>query len=357
MANLSVNYEHRITQIQNRLSEQDLGALFVHSSADVRWLTGFAGSVGYVLITDSGLILFVDSRYFDYANQLEAVKSDLVKVVLISTDGVEAQAKSLLIEPKLSFSLQDLAVIQYKKLLNLNIDLAELKNNMILEFRLIKDQFELEISTKALNIAEQAFVKVKAETVLPVTEKQFQQRLDAEMILLGADRPGFETIVASGPNSVQPHGHPTNREIQEGEFVVVDWGAEIDGYRSDTSRTIWWGKISAEQQHIYDSVKKALDKATEAIKPGVSYGEVMATARSVLAEADLDSYIQHPFGHNIGLEIHERPYFSDNESALISKGNLVALEPAVYVPNLGGVRLENMIYVEDKAETLNTLET
>jgi len=350
-----INYNIRFKSVQNALEKAQIYKFFVQDLQDIRWLTGFDGSVAHMILSQEKFFLLVDERYTSYAQKFVTENSKL-KVVQVSSSSLYSTIFDIIDGDLYNISGSNTSIDSLKKMQEARLEVSELDYDPIAELRLVKDGYERQTIFEALQCAETAFKKTK-QIELPITEKEFQRKLDSEMLIAGADKPSFETIVASGPNSLQPHSRPTNRTIEEGEFVIVDWGAEIDGYKSDTSRTIWWGEISAEQKRVYDAVKEAHYVAVEFMRPGMTYGEVTDSAVEVFEEHGFGDCFKHPFGHNIGLGIHEHPFFSQSEDTLIQSGHVFAFEPAIYVPGVGGVRLENLYCVaEEETMFLNSLE-
>ncbi len=354
------NFARRVADATHLQSQQSYDVLYLENLASIRWLTGFAGSVASAQIGSNGVELFVDSRYEEYANDLPAIQSGVAQLSIVrggATADVVVQRvsnKAVGVEPSL-------AAASYVQLKESCRQVEIVKSHCVTTLRRVKDSYEISLTKQAVAIAEQAFLETLSAKCIGESERSFRRSLDAQMLRLGAEGFGFDTMVLSGKNAAQPHGQPSKKRIEKSELIIVDWGAQLDGYRSDTSRTVFQGRLSKEAQLLFEAITEIVEVVTSKIIPGTTYGEVMQAAYSVLARYDhegttLADYIAHPFGHNVGLEIHEYPFFSLNETREILEGELVAFEPAIYVPDVGGVRIENMVHAtKNGAEVLNTL--
>jgi Xaa-Pro dipeptidase len=220
-----------------------------------------------------------------------------------------------------------------------------LANNLLRDLRKIKDEKEIELIKQACKIADIG-IKAAAEIIQPgIKEKEVAAEVEYAMRMAGSDGVAFETIVASGYCCAYPHGTFLEKIIQEGDLVVVDLGAIYKNYRSDITRTFMAGKASDKQTRIYQTVKSAQQKACEAIKHGVPSSKVDLAARRVIEEAGFGKYFVHNLGHGVGLEIHEAPILSPDSKDILEAGNVVTIEPGIYVPGFGGVRIEDTVLV------------
>ncbi len=351
---------------QNRtyevLSEAGVDCLVCFDAVSSRWLTGFSGSTGVVVVNAQAgtTTLIVDPRYTVSVRAEVDSWGDPTVVVEADTSvdsyGVIKNSAS----GRVGVVASRVTLAQANALGKVGVEVNELDTDPLLRLRLVKDQDEIANMRTALAAAEQGFIAAEDMLNNPgATEINVRSALESAMLGAGATEVGFPTIVASGPNSLSPHATPTDRTIRDGEFVIIDFGGAINGYKSDSARTLWRGELSEQQIEVYETVRQALEVSTSVIAPGATYGQVKEAADKVLNEAGYGEYILHPFGHNIGLDTHERPYFSEHDpdaSLEMQQGNIVALEPAVYVPDVGGVRVENLILVTaDGCEVMNTL--
>lgn len=231
-------------------------------------------------------------------------------------------------------------------------------NNLIRDLRKIKDEKEIELIRKACKLADIG-INTAAETIRPgVKEKEVAAEIEYAMRMAGSDGVAFETIVASGYCCAYPHGTFLEKIIQEGDFVVVDLGAIYKNYRSDITRTFIAGKASNKQMRIYQTVKSAQQKAYESIKQGILGSEVDLAARRVIEAAGFGEFFVHNLGHGVGLDIHEAPILSPESKDILEKGNVVTIEPGIYVPGFGGVRIEDTVLItQSTVEKLTTSPT
>jgi Xaa-Pro aminopeptidase len=314
----------------------------VTSLVNVRYLTGFTGSAGSLLITADGAgdVLCVDGRYVEQAaaeagdvERLEARGLTWVgeRVGTRVRLGVESSHLSWDAARGLVAALPGVAV--------------QPAAGHVEALRVTKDEVELRVITQACRIGDAAFDVVVQRMRPGMTERAVAQLLDAAMLDQGADEPGFRTIVASGPNGAYPHHRAGDRVVERGDLVTVDFGARVDGYTSDMSRTVALGQPSGELRRLYGAVARAQQAGVDAVVDGVEAGAVDAACRSVLAGAGLAEAFVHPSGHALGLEIHEEPFLREGSAARLPARATVTVEPGAYVPGLGGVRIEDVVVV------------
>jgi Xaa-Pro aminopeptidase len=220
-------------------------------------------------------------------------------------------------------------------------------NGIVEELRLIKDAGEAARIRAACAIADEALLQIRPRLGDGLTEIEFGLELDSRMRKLGAADLSFETIVASGPNGAKPHHRPSSRRIVDGDLVVIDFGALIDGYHSDMTRTVAVGDIGDERRNMLDVVLASQQAGVDAIRPGVAAAEVDAACRKVIVDAGLGEAFLHSTGHGVGLDIHEEPRVSTRSTATLRPGHVVTVEPGVYLPELGGVRIEDTLLVTE----------
>ncbi len=225
----------------------------------------------------------------------------------------------------------------------------------LLDIRSIKDEDEVAAMRQAARISETALDRVLAWVEPGVTEKAIARRLNEEMVALGAEGFAFESLILTGPNSALPHGNTSDRVLQADEFLLIDWGAKHAGYPADLTRTFCIGTPSAEMQKIYDAVRRANEAGTAAAGPGVSCHAVDQAARDVINEAGYGEYFIHRTGHGLGIETHELPQIAQGVDALLHPGMVFTVEPGIYIPGMGGVRIEDNVYITDSgAEVLTS---
>lgn len=333
----------------------DLGcdqAILVTALPNIRYLTGFAGSAGTVLVLPDACLLLVDGRYHEAA---QAVVPDTVDVVKLESGRQYPQMGELLRGVRAVLIDPSQITLEVHHALTEAMPTVELveRGGLPEKLRLTKDDGEIARIKRAADIAVAAFTEVLPDLGSGISEREFAWRLEAAMRRRGADGPAFPFIVASGPHSSQPHAHPTDRVIREGEPVVVDFGALVDGYHSDITRTVWVGDLDPRIRPIHRAATAAHRRGLEAARPGVAHAEVDAHCREAMAEHGYDTVL-HPSGHNVGLSIHERPYLSAQAHEPIGVGYVLTIEPGVYVPGVGGCRTEDTVVIrEDGPEILS----
>ncbi len=357
---------HRIEILRQVMAQRQLDALLVLIGENRRYLSGFSAedngfdeSSGALLIGAEQLILATDSRF-----EIQARQEAPGYAVRIYTKGLALELPALLAEirpRRLGFESRRLSVDQHSKIVaqlaraDLAAELvpvAELVENQ----RVIKSETEIEATRAALAIAESVFARLIGTLSPGMTEKQIAWALDRGLHEAGAEDLSFPTIVAGGPNSALPHAIPADRPVGAGEPLLFDWGVRLNGYCSDTSRTIVLGEAGNRFQHVYQTVREAQQKAIAAIRPGVAAREVDAVARDHIAASGYAGKFGHGLGHGTGLAIHEGPRLSPLSDTILAPGMLVTVEPGVYIEGWGGVRLENQVVVrQDGAEELNSL--
>ena len=344
-----------------------LDAVLVTNLLNVRYLTGFTGSNGALLVRTDGSDLFgTDGRYTTQAGvQVPDVELlvDRATVPALAAAAVRGRIG------RLGYESHDLTVDGLAALEKVLADAAaggavpELASvrRAVEAQRAIKDEDEIESLRRACAVADTALAELAAEGALRPgrTELEVGRELDARMLALGAEAPSFETIVAAGANSAIPHHRPDSTVLRDGDFLKLDFGATVDGYHSDMTRTVVLGGVGGEaadwQREIYELVAASQAAGRAALAVGVDVVEVDATARRVIADAGHGEHFTHGLGHGVGLEIHEAPGIGQLGAGTLAAGMAVTVEPGVYLPGHGGVRIEDTLIVTDDAPELLTL--
>lgn len=355
LAPLSVS--GRIDRVRTALAELDDDrpqALLVTTGANLRWLTGFSGSAGVLLIGPDRAVLATDGRYrTQAAEQLAA--SGVGDVIDLAIGGVQTQREALAAaagSTVVGLEAGDVtwaAVRTWEKVFEPSAVVAT--NGVVEGLRVVKDADEVARMEQAAAIADAALGSVlhllsDVRDGAVLTESAFAAALDHAMRLGGAEDRAFETIVASGENSAKPHARPGSRVIRVGDPVVVDFGAMFDGYRSDMTRTFCVGGApTGELALVFDVVSAAQVDGVAAVGPGVAAGDVDKACRDRIAEAGWAERFEHGSGHGVGLDIHEGPAVGAGSTAILQPGTVVTVEPGVYLPAIGGVRIEDTLVV------------
>ena len=356
--------ESRIARIRQTLSDQSLDALMVSVQENRFYLSGFDGhdaqfdeSAGVLIISDAHLVLATDSR-FTLQAQAEAPGFEIVcyqKGLKAELAGIAANLNIR----RLGFESARLSCkdhAAYAEALANCQPTVELvaTTNLVEPLRQIKSEEEIQRTVRALRLAESAFSEVVATLRPEMTERQVAWALEKAMREAGAQQLSFPVIVASGPNSALPHAIPTDRPLAPGEPIIVDWGARLDGYCSDTTRTLVIGRADDTFQRVFDTVVAARDMAIAAITAGASGTQVDKIARDHIEKSGYAGKFGHGLGHGTGLAVHEAPRLSPVRNDRLEAGMIVTVEPGIYLPGWGGVRMENQIVVlENGAQVLN----
>ncbi len=338
-------------RIQFILSSQELETIYITSPENLRYYSGFTGGEGALVLRQDSCLLFTDSRYLVQAAQ-EAPDFIIVDTAKTKpTDYLKEQRTEIL-----GFEGDYVTARAYEELKK---ELMETRfcsvSSAILRQRSRKDEREKQSLRQAAALADEAFSYVLPKLVPGVTEKEIAMELEWYMRKNGASAPSFPIICASGLRSAMPHGVATDKKLEKGDFVTMDFGCFFEGYASDMTRTVVLGQASDEQRKIYETVRKAQEEALSAISAGKSGKDIDALARTVIQNAGYGQYFGHALGHGTGLEIHERPVLSPKSEDILAKDMLVTVEPGIYIENLGGVRIEDLVIVtEDGCENLTT---
>ena len=335
----------RTDRIAAELKDPSHAAL-ITSPVSRQYATGFKSSAGIVFITQQKSYFLIDGRYYEKA----AEQADGVEVILL-TD-MRKQLYSIIEEHGIRvISIENKTVTvseleEYMKLFStLTVDPSGWLSSTLEKMRIIKSQEEIQKIEAAQRIAEAAFQKLITAIRPGMTEKQVASVLNFYMMDLGADGISFDTIAASGINSACPHAVPTDKPLQSGEFLTLDFGAVVDGYHSDMTRTVVIGKPDEEMAKVYNAVWGAQSDAIKAVHADVTGKLVDSVARSTLDAWGYEKYFTHGLGHGVGLEIHEAPTVSAKSPFTLHEGMVITIEPGIYIPHKYGVRIEDMVVV------------
>ncbi|MEM7287809.1 MAG: aminopeptidase P family protein [Actinomycetota bacterium] len=335
----------RADLVRSRFDAMEVDALAVTNLTNVRWLTGFTGSNGAVLVTSDSLSLFTDGRYADQApTQLAAagVSAELE----IGTDVVAAIDRAAGEGVRLGLEADHATWQVQQRLDTAGRSLVPVVGELV-ELRSRKDVGEIARIRAAAAIADETLAEVAPTMADRPTEREIALALDGGMRRRGATGAAYETIVASGPNGALPHARPTDRVIEAGDLIVIDVGALVDGYRSDMTRTFVIGQPTTEQDRQLEVVRESQAAGAATVAAGVAATEVDAACRAVIAEAGWEDRFTHGTGHGVGLDIHEQPRLNRISRDTLQAGQLVTVEPGVYLPGRGGVRWEDLLLVTD----------
>ncbi|QHE52923.1 Xaa-Pro peptidase family protein [Pontibacillus sp. HMF3514] len=329
----------KVTKLRKSLKDQDLDALLITNGKNRRYMTEFTGTAGVVLITQEDALFITDFRYMEQANE-EAKGFDIVQHTTPIHEEVASQAKRLGVK-RLGFEKQDVTFGLYETY-NQVVEAELVPTSGIVEkLRLIKNDDEIKILKEATEIADAAFDHILSYIKPGVKEIDVSNELEFFMRKQGATSSSFDIIVASGYRAALPHGVASDKTIQSGELVTLDFGALYKGYCSDITRTVAVGEISDELREIYDTVLAAQERGMKGLKAGITAKEADDLTRDYIKEKGYGEYFGHSTGHGIGLDVHEGPALSFRSQQTLESGMVVTVEPGIYVPNVGGCRIED----------------
>ena len=321
----------------DRLRESLEEPLLVTNGVNVRYLVGFASSNAALLVEPDRVRLFSDFRYAQAGRAVEGVE-------FVETKRSLVVALAELLEGRIGFEADVVTYTGWETLSGGGLDLVP-RRGLVEALRAVKDDQELDAIRRAGTITSEAYERFAEESFIGRTERDLAWRLDELFHELGADAPAFETIVASGPNSAKPHARPSDRTVGAGETVVVDAGATVDGYCADCTRTFATGSLPDELRSAYTTCLEGQLAGLEAVRAGVTGVEADAAAREKIEAAGLGDKFGHGLGHGVGLEVHEAPRLSRESTDTLAAGNVVTVEPGVYLEGLGGIRIEDLVIV------------
>lgn len=337
---------NRFQLIQNYMQQQHLDSVLISNRSNRRYFSGFTGSTGVLLIVKEQFYFVTDFRYIEQAT----IQCSGWTVVDVAEHGTYLKFYQKVLAEN---EVKTLGIEGDYTVYNAFAQIVEALPNVICQainldhLRMIKSYDEVDLIKKAIAITESAFDYILQHGLkVGVSEKEVALLLERKMIDLGAERIAFDTIVASGVRGSLPHGAASDKLIEEGDYVTFDFGCFYQGYASDITRTVCVGSnTNLEMKRIYEIVLEAQKRAVAAIKPGVTLGSIDKVARDYIIAAGFGNQFGHSTGHGLGMEVHELPRVYQPNETLIEEGMLFTVEPGIYVPNLGGVRIEDDVYV------------
>lgn len=342
--------------LRAKVAERELDLLLVTNLVNVRWLTGFDGSNAAVVLGDRALRFITDFRYLTQS----AEQLDPAWEREIATDLLKRAVAGLPAQPlKLGFDDGHLTVRQHAQLAKL-VDGREVElvaaGGIVEALRAVKDAAEIELIRAAAKVADDAFEEVVGAGIVGRTEREVALDLEIAMRRRGADGVSFPPIVAAAEHGARPHAVPRDVPIPPGTLVVIDWGAHLDGYASDCTRTVATGDLDPRDEEIYETVLVAQEAALRAVRAGPTGREIDAVARAIIDDAGHAEHFGHGLGHGVGMEVHEGPRLAKTAEDALAAGNIVTVEPGIYVPGAIGVRIEDLVAVTPEGcEILNGL--
>jgi len=353
-----MGYQFRINKVKEKVKKNNLDGFLITGENNVRYLSGFfgKGSGSWLLVTEGQQYLLTDSRFTEQANKQAPnykkiiwkrpyIKyfSDLIKEIKIKKLGFESNNITYQVFQKIEESILDVELVPISKFLE--------------GMRTVKSKEEIDLIKRAASISDKAFSIIISEIEFGMKERDIANRLDFILRDIGADKVSFDTIIASGIMSSMPHATASNKVINDGDMIKMDFGSVVDGYHSDMTRMVVVGKPTNKQKNIFDIVLEAQIKALNAVRPEVKCKDLDKIARDIITEKGYGEYFLHGLGHGVGLDIHESPTLTKNSEEILKESMIITIEPGIYIPGFGGVRIEDLVLVtEDGYEILSITE-
>ncbi|MFC2074659.1 M24 family metallopeptidase [Bdellovibrionota bacterium] len=341
--------------IKQYLETYKADGILITSLPNVRYLSGFTGSNAQLLISSSRKVFFTDGRYTTQA------ESEIGKTFEIITYGSGKQLEQIIGAIKrdnlknILFEADHLRVKTFEKIKSTDTDISWIAlNETQSAIRVCKSKKEIEKIRDAISIATDSLSEILSSLKAGKAEEEVAFELEFAIKKRGSKKLSFDTIVASGPQGALPHATPSNKKIKEGELVTIDYGATYEGYHSDETVTVCIGKPDKKQEEVYNTVKEAHDLAIEAIKPGITCGELDEIARAHISKAGYGENFTHSTGHGVGLEVHEEPGVTAQSETKLKTGMIITVEPGIYIEGWGGVRIEDMVLVTQNGHEILT---
>jgi Xaa-Pro aminopeptidase len=340
----------RLGRLGSAVFREEIDAFYVSALSNIRYLTGFTGSAGHLLVEPGRTTLFVDGRYDDQARE----QTSGIEVRVSPTDPFDVLLSELRNRRLLHIGVERnrLSLAAYERLSGVRKKIRPLEG-VVEDLRAVKSPEEIDRLRKSAFLNSEVFESVVGRLRPSWSETRLAGELEYEMRRRGAEGASFPSIVASGPHGARPHAAPRSVKLQRSSLVVVDHGAILDGYASDMTRMIALGRPSSDQLALVDAVREAQQAAIDSVRAGVACATVDRAARKVLKKKGLDRYFVHSTGHGLGLEIHEAPRIASAVSTRLKAGMVITIEPGVYLEGIGGVRIEDVVVVgRDGCESL-----
>ena len=342
----------RLDAIRAKFESSEIDGILIGSDENRRYLSGFSGTAGNLIITADAAVLATDFRYIEQAGH-QAPDFRVLRVTGGGSNWLTDLLKELGVR-RLGFESQQMTVATHERL---SKTFAEAGNGegvnliptagLVEELRSVKDEAEMELLQRAIDISDRAFEEVSRTLRDGQTEREVAWLLERTMRELGADSVSFDTIVAAGPNAALPHHRADDTPLRDGQPLIIDMGARYQGYCSDLSRTLCIGGREDDTfREVYSTVLRAQRAAMDGVRSGMTAGEADAIARAVIDEAGYGDKFGHSLGHGVGLEIHERPGVGPNSPVVLEDGMPFTIEPGIYISGWGGVRIEDIVVME-----------
>ena len=339
-------FEQRQRAVSQQLASHKIEALLVTAPANVRYLTGYAGSNGLMVVTPAEVHFYTDPRYGAEASATIPCKVHVAKGPLIHAAASLMKRKRL---KKIGFEPAWMNMEQYgrlEKALPKGISLVPI-SNVIENLRAVKSPSELDLIRRSVVANSEAYARTLKRIHPGQSELDIAAELEFQMKALGCEKPAFDTIVAAGERSALPHAHPSSYQFRQNELLLIDMGATLEGYTSDMTRVVYSGAPPKRVRDLYRAVLEAQLAGLDAVRPGIAVNKVDAAARNVLKAHELDKVFVHSTGHGLGLDIHEAPRIGKKDKSKLRAGMVITIEPGAYIQGFGGVRIEDTVLVTE----------
>jgi len=334
-------FKNRLDQLSSKIHDIGYDGFYISNLTNIRYLTGFTGSAALLLVIDGVGYFFTDGRYIKQSS--EQVKN--CDITIIDSNYFDAINKKKLFKKnnfKIAFEGDHISYSNFNRLIKFFSNINWQPTYSIIEnIAAIKDKHEIESLKTAIEITDYTFTKIISEIKVGVSEQQISAKISYLFKMNGAEGDSYDSIIASGPNAALPHARPTNRKFKKGDFIVMDFGALYNGYHADMTRTLLIGPATEKHKEIYNIVLKSQLNGISVAKANVACSSVDKACRSIIDQNGYAKFFNHSTGHGIGLEVHTLPRIHKNNNELLKPNHIITIEPGIYLPDWGGVRIED----------------
>ncbi|KZN44932.1 Xaa-Pro aminopeptidase [Pseudoalteromonas luteoviolacea] len=345
---MNVNYQSRKSKLLQSLKQHQADMMIISSRQNIRYLTGFSGNAATLLMSKHESYLITDYRYFERAceetSDIEVIQRDR------DTESLgQCIARCLPNCEAVAFEAAHFSVDQWR-VIAAELPYSNLRGvtGCVEALREVKDEIEISYIQQAAQIADESLSEMLTLAKEGVQERELALELEYKMRSKGSEGVSFDTILLFGERSALPHGNPSERRLKKGDFILVDFGAVVNGYRSDMTRTYVLGTPTAKQTSVFNTVQQAQQRALESVKSGIDCDSLNKVAHQVLTSSPFARFAGEGLGHGLGLNLHEQPFIKPKVSHILKQGNVITIEPGIYIPGFGGVRLEEDIVVTEQ---------
>ena len=342
-----MSFKNRINSLKQKISQKGLDGIYITNLTNVRYLTGFTGSAGSVLIIDKQQYFFTDGRYIEQSK--EQVQD--CQVYIVGSGHVNAIEKNKLLrkDMKIGFESTSVSVSMYEIFSKVLSNINWIKTSGIVEkIAAVKDSLEIESLRTAIEITDEVFTQILPELKVGAIEKEISAKISYLFKMNGAEGDSYESIIGSGWLGALPHARPSDKKFEKGDFVVMDFGALYNGYHADMTRTVVIGEASEKHKEIYNIVLESQLAGINAAKAGITGEELDSICRKVISDAGYGDKFIHSTGHGIGLEVHTYPSISKFNKKPLLENYVITIEPGIYLAGWGGVRIEDDCWIQEK---------